>query len=295
MTPRAYRRALAAGLMVVLGWLPAAAAQAEERRYEGRTLSDWALLLQNPDPSAQRKAVEALRLGFDVQAVPVLNRAAETGDASVRIEAIRALAQIQPPAPETIATLSKAMRDTDPAIQRAAAAALGDVGAVSVLAQALKDPDKNVRRNAVRPLRRVVIRDRGSSDPAATRAVVTALADGLKDPDGGIRRAAASSLGAIGPEAVDAIPALAATTMDPDPSVRNATIEALGRIGSPAAVPVLVQALKNPRTGGLAIRALGNMGPAARGAIPALREFESQNGPSHSGEVEAAIKAIDRE
>ena len=209
MTPRAYRRALTVGLIVILGWLPAAAAQAEERRYEGRTLSDWAHLLQDPDPSAQRKAVEALRLGFDVQAVPVLNRAAETGDASVRIEAIRALAQIQPPAPETIATLSKAMRDTDPAIQRAAAAALGDVGAVSVLAQALKDPDKDVRRNAVRPLRRVVIRDRSPSDPATTRAVVTALADALKDPDGGVRRAAVSSLGAIGPEAVDAIPRLA--------------------------------------------------------------------------------------
>jgi HEAT repeat protein len=295
MTPRASRRALTAGLIVILGWMPAAAAQAEERRYEGRTLSDWAHLLQDPDPSAQRKAVEALRLGFDVQAVPVLNRAAETGDASVRIEAIRALAQVQPPAPETLATLSKAMRDTAPAIQRAAAAALGDVGAVSVLAQALKDPDKNVRRNAVRPLRRVLIRDRGSSDPATTRAVVTALADALKDPDGGIRRAAASSLGAIGPEAVDAIPSLAATTMDPDPSVRHATIEALGRIGSPAAVPVLVQALENPRTGSLAVRALGNMGPTARGAIPALREFQSQNGPSHSGEVEAAIKAIDRE
>jgi len=262
MTPRAYRRALTVGLIVILGWLPAAAAQAEERRYEGRTLSDWAHLLQDPDPSVQRKAVEALRLGFEVQAVPILNRAVETGGPSVRIEAIRALAQIQPPAPETIATLSKAMRDTDPAIQRAAAAALGDVGAVSVLAQALKDPDKDVRRNAVRPLRRVVIRDRSPSDPATTRAVVTALADALKDPD---------------------------------PSVRNATIGALGRIGSPAAVPVLVQALKDPRTGSLAVTALGNMGPTARGAIPALREFQSQNGPSHSGTVEAAIKAIDRE
>jgi HEAT repeat protein len=292
MTRKAHRRMLTVGLIVILGWLPAAAAQTEERRYEGRTLSDWAHLLQDPDPSAQRKAVEALRLGFEVQAVPVLNRAVETGGPSVRIEAIRALAQIQPPAPETLATLSKAMRDTDPAVQRAAAAALGDVGAVSALAEALKDPNKHVRRNAVRPLRRVVIRDRSAT---ATRAVVTALADALKDPDGGVRRAAASSLGAIGPEAVDAIPALAATTMDPDTSVRNATIEALGRIGSPAAVPVLVQALKDPRTGSLAVRALGNMGPAARGAIPALREFQSQNGPNHLGEIEAAIKAIDRE
>jgi HEAT repeat protein len=190
--------------------------------------------------------------------------------------------------------LSKAMRDADPAIQRAAAAALGDVGAVSVLAQALKDPDKDVRRNAVRPLRRVVTRGGSSGDPAATKAVVAALADALKDPDAGVRRAAASSLGALGPVAVDAIPSLAATTMDSDLSVRNATIEALGRMGSPAAVPVLVRALKDPQTASLAVRALGKMGPTARGAIPALREFQSQNGTSHS-EVEAAIKAIERE
>jgi len=294
MTPRAYRRALTVGLLVILGWLPAAAAHAEEPRYEQRTLSDWAHLLQDTDPSTQRKAVEALRLGFGAQAVPVLIRAVEKGSASVRIEAIGALAQIQPPAPETITTLSKAMRDTDPAIQRAAAAALGDVGAVSVLAQALKDPDSNVRRNAVRPLRRVVIRGRSSGDPAETKAVVTALADALKDPDREVRRAAANSLGALGPAAVDAIPSLAATTTDVDPSVRNATIDSLGRIGSPAAVPVLVQALKDPQTGSLAVKALGNMGPTARGAIPALREFQSQNGTSHS-EVEAAIKAIERE
>ena len=294
MAPRGYRRALIVGLLVILGWLPAAAAQAEEPRYEQRTLSDWAHLLQDTDPSTQRTAVEALRLGFGAQAVPVLNRAVETGGPSVRIEAIRALAQIQPPAPETITTLSQAMRDTDPAIQRAAAAALGDLGAVSVLAQALKDPDKDVRRNAVRPLRRVVIRDRSSSDPAATKAVVAALADALKDPDREVRRAAANSLGALGPAAVDAIPSLAATTTDVDPSVRNATIDSLGRIGSPAAVPVLVQALKDPETASLAVRALGSVGPAARGAIPALREFQSQNGTSHS-EVEAAIKAIERE
>ena len=292
MAPRGYRHALTVGLLVILGWLPAAAAQAEEPRYEQRTLSDWAHLLQDTDPSTQRTAVEALRLGFGAQAVPVLIRASEKGGPSVRLEAIRALAQIQPPAPETITTLSQAMRDTDPAIQRAAAAALGDLGAVSVLAQALKDPDNNVRRNAVRPLRRVVIRDR--SDPAATKAVVAALADALKDPDGAVRRAAASSLGALGPVAADAIPSLATTTMDSDPSVRNATIEALGRMGSPAAVPVLVQALKDPQTASLAVRALGNLGPTARGAIPALREFQLQHGTSHS-EVEAAIKDIERE
>src|SRR5262249_56218475 len=105
----------------------------------------------------------------------------------VRMEAIGALGKIQPPAPETLATLSKAMRDADPAIQRAAAAALGDVGAVSVLAQALKDPDRNVRRSAVRPLRRVVMRDGSSSDPAATRAVGPALADALNAPAGRVR------------------------------------------------------------------------------------------------------------
>src|SRR4029453_16632234 len=99
MTPRAYRRALRVRLIGLLGWLPAAAAQAEEPRYEQRTLSDWAHLLQDIDPSTQRKAVEALRLGFGAQAVPVLIRAVEKGSASVRLEAIGTLAQPQPPPP----------------------------------------------------------------------------------------------------------------------------------------------------------------------------------------------------
>jgi len=94
-----YLRALMVGLVLSLGWLPVASIQAQEQRYQGRTLSDWAGLLEDADPSTRLRAVDALRLGFGRQAVPVLIRAVEAGDRSVRIEAIRALGGIQPPCP----------------------------------------------------------------------------------------------------------------------------------------------------------------------------------------------------
>jgi len=218
MRSRKHRRTLALGLLVSLAWLPGLEAQAQEQRYEGRTFSDWTRLLEDPDPPTRLKAVEALRLGFGVQAVPALVHALGGAHPSVRREAIRALAAIQAAGPETIAALSNAMRNTDLAVRRAAASALGDVGAVAALVQTLKDPDSNVRLNAVRPLRRIITRPGNSADPATTKRVVAALADALKDTDTGLRRAAASSLGVIGPTAFDAIPALSEVTRDPDPS-----------------------------------------------------------------------------
>jgi len=40
---------------------------------------------------------------------------------------------------------------------------------------------------------------------------------------------------------------------------------------------------------------LAVMGPAARSALPALRELQSQGRASHSADVEAAIRTIERE
>jgi HEAT repeat protein len=121
---------------------------------------------------------------------------------------------------------------------------------------------------------------------------VAALADAAKDTDRDVRRAAASSLGVIGPAALDAVPALTQATTDPDPSVRGAAIETLGRIGGPSVVPALMQAMKDPRTGSLAIPALGLVGPAARDALPVLKNLRSQE-PSRDSEVETAIRAIE--
>jgi len=61
------RHALTLGLVLSLGWLPVAAIQAQGQLYQGRTLPDWAGLLEDADPSTRLRAVDALRLGFGLR------------------------------------------------------------------------------------------------------------------------------------------------------------------------------------------------------------------------------------
>ncbi len=89
------------------------------------------------------------------------------------------------------------------------------------------------------------------------------------------KKAAIDRLIAIGQPAV---PALILALGDDDPSMRAAAVYALGEIGPAAqqAIPALIEALKNPRIGRAAGLALGRIGPAA---IPALSRVlvESEN------------------
>ncbi len=153
---------------------------------------------------------------------PISSERSRTATASC--DAIRALASIKPAAPETLSALSRAMRDSDPGVRRTAAAALGELGAVTELPQALKDPDKEIRRNAVRPLRRIVVKPEGSAGPAATAAVIAAMAEALNDEDPAVRDAAVRSLGAIGPPARGALPTL--RQMRAQPTSRSRELDA---------------------------------------------------------------------
>jgi len=225
-----YWAPFALGLIIGLVWLPGLTALAQEAVYQGKNLSQWKVLLDQPDREGRLEAVRALGVGFGPQSVPVLINALADGDVAVRRETISALASIKPPAPEALSALAKSMKDPDPSVRRYAAAAMGDLGDVPALAQALKDPNKDVRRNAMRPLRRIVTQGATPSDSPKTKAAVAALAGVLKDPDADLRTAAARSLGIVGPAAADAIPALTEAAKDADPTVRGAAIEALRRV-----------------------------------------------------------------
>ena len=102
------------------------------------------------------------------------------------------------------------------------------------LAEALKDPDVEVRRSAVLSLSRI-----GPGAEPATSALVEAL----KDTDVEVRGPAAVALGRIGPKAAGVVPGLIALLKDSDHDVRGAAALALARIGNPAAsaVPALLE------------------------------------------------------
>jgi lysophospholipase L1-like esterase len=105
---------------------------------------------------------------------------------------------------------------------------------------------------------------------------VRALAAGLRRHDSpAVRMACAEALGALGPASRDAVPALFAALSDPSEIVRASSALALSRIDLGADdVPRLLEALGSSDSYVVAFAAwtLGNMGAAARPAVPALAQ-----------------------
>ena len=78
----------------------------------------------------------------------------------------------------------------------------------------------------------------------------------------------------MGEEAVDAVPALTLALQDLDPEVHQYVAWALGMIGKGAkdAVPVLIQALKDPEVRDSAAKALKKIGTPK--ALEAVKAYE---------------------
>jgi HEAT repeat protein/tRNA A-37 threonylcarbamoyl transferase component Bud32 len=125
---------------------------------------------------------------------------------------------------------------------------------------------------------------RGTADKENVHALIGAL----KDEDAGVRRSAAQALGECGPAVREATGPLIAALEDPDFWVGEAAADALRKItgtrepqrerrnqsrepsGVTPAVQNLLQAMQDPKSRWMAVVALGEMGSAAREAIPAL-------------------------
>ena len=135
---------------------------------------------------------------------------------------------------------------------------------VKALADALKDPDPDVRKNAALSLGRI--------GPKAESAV-PALIAALKDKSIDVRGASAVTLGRIGPGAKDAALPLAALLKDTHPDIRGAAALALARIGKGAkpAIPDLLKVAK----GDDPLSAVYARGAGAIGR---------QTGPAHRGD-----------
>ena len=222
-------------------------------------------------------------------------------DENGRCRAAFALGLLGRAAEVAVPALIGALKDEDREVRRNAAEALGQIGpaAVPALIKALKGQDGIPRLGAAEAL--------GKIGPAA----VPALIEALKGQDGVSRLGAAEALGKIGPAAEAAVPALIEALKDRDMWVRWAGAKALGQIGPAvgASVPALIGALKDEdmevRVG--AAMALGQIGPAAKASVPALiealkgedvfvhnhaAEALGQIGPDAKAAVPALIEAL---
>ena len=226
------------------------------------------LRLRVVDPSLLRqRAAEQLGVvpGQGATVVPALIAALEDDHLDVSSEIQRALRRIGPP---SLPALVAALRCPNARIRQRSAEVITDFGyaarsAVPALCSALKDPDEGVRSNAARAL--------GTTSGGEATAVA-ALILGLDDPVPAVRTAASGSLGTLGPLAKSATAALSRALSDRDAGGRVAAAKALWLVGGQPdrVVPVLIEALQDPRVRWQASFVLGEIGPGAGEAASAL-------------------------
>jgi HEAT repeat protein len=220
-------------------------------------------------------------------------------DLPITIAILVARAQAEGPAPAVIQALTSALKHQNADVRRAAAWALGKIGANALTAwpdldKLRGDADEKVRDTVGLAMGRIAKKAFGestqdddknwptpkdlfavASQPQDPDAAVKALAEALKDPDASVRQTAVQTLGRMGEKAVSAVPALAEVLKDKEVDVRGAAAMALGRMGKKAraAAPGLADLLADPErdvrcAAALALSRIGKEG--ASGAVPSL-------------------------
>ena len=233
------------------------------------------------------------------EAVPALVKSLKDKDARARCAAAEDLGQIGPPAVKAMPALVQALSDVDGFVPVCAAEALaridpGQKSWLPILVKALKHQDQAVRATAAESL--------GALGEISGPAVANLILALQSENAPAVRSIAASALARINREPRLVVPALARAMMDSSEEVRRSAGPALMRFGRHTSeiIPVLGQLLVDAeeqtgcdyalmclrwhqdkailpvgeallRSGwnGLA-EFLGDMGPAARKAVPAL-------------------------
>jgi HEAT repeat protein len=272
-------------------------------------------------------AIEKLDVREGVEALTDALRADKAD--KVREAAAAALGKAGGESRPAVQALAAALKDKHAGTTAAAAESLASMGesaraAAPALVETLKDQnaDRFARGFAAIALVRIGGPETGLAAPALTAtladakapvgvretsarllgqldsdavASVPTLARALEDSAVEIRRAAAGSLAQLGPLAKDALPQLKrAVEAEKDRGVRCSAIYALGGLGKDAAptVGLLAKCVKENHVEVrlAAIRALGNIGPAAVAAVdPTLLEAARE---SQKDVREAALDAI---
>ena len=249
-------------------------------------------LANDPEVSVRTSLAEAVAhlRGGATEAAAILSRLTRDTQASVRLAAVGALKTMGPAAVEAVPALVERLADEDLGVRREAARALARVGgarfdsAVAALADALRtSKDAGLREEAAHAL----------SEAGHNAAALAALLDALNDRDARVREEALHALGYMPATHADhVLPALRTGLRDTDESVRAAAVRAAARLGVPG-LSVLVEALLDSA---LIVRwwatvEIGNLGPSARDAVPALQRALQDEKP---GVREAAARALTR-
>jgi HEAT repeat protein len=227
-------------------------------------------------------------------AAPVLIKAIHDNDQAVISNAIDALASLGPKIVPRVA--NNGLKNKD--LQLYAVRVLAKIGpdakeAAPALAEALKDAEGEFRREV-----QYVLGLFGADSAPAVPELVTSLAS----DDDHVRNSAVYALGKIGPAAKAASAELRKLLTSDDEFVRFAATWALVRIDpkdtklAASAVPALIKGLSDERP---LVRAesastLGELGAAAKAALPELKKAADDDDANVSAAAKQAVEQINR-
>jgi HEAT repeat protein len=219
----------------------------------------------------------------DAAAIPVLLRGLNDPQAGIRRVSAEILGHV--PVPEAVSALIAALQDRDPSVQVEALASLGRAGdpaALQPVAGCLSDPEPEVRLAAI-----------GALSPLAAPGAEIAgyLEPLLSDPELLVRAQAAQVLCCSGDQA-QARQTLHALAADASPQVRARALEALGECGDESAFSLTAAALDDalPLVRNAAARGLVAINPGA--ALPYLVQHLKDEDASVRAALAEALGAI---
>jgi hypothetical protein len=221
-------------------------------------------------------------------------------DEEGRVLAVDSIADLGQNALPALDDLVKALSDENIRLRWHAARAIGRVGedAFPVLPKVialLKDADPIVVTQAAAAIAAIRADDNPTDLPAersqAYSEAVDALAAVTVHPDPRARRSALRAIGKLRPEPARLAALIDDQLADADPSVVMPALDSLADLGS-AAVPVLVESLKDPRSRYWATVALTEIGPEAASAAGALTAAALSGEPEERLQAMLALAAI---
>lgn len=240
---------------------------AEPKVGKDAAFEKWAGVKRKTD-SEYRDSLK--RLGLDSKEdIPFFASKIDSDDVHFRRAAVWGLALLgNQDVPTALPALLQAAKDIDPDVRGSAVSALGKIGAPpeQAIPAIVAVLEKDESRSAADAL--------GKFGPQAAPAIGP-LTKALGYKKSLTRASAAEALGKIGPAARSAAPVLRTRLKDEDENVRGSAARALWEVegtASPELIDVLVELLRTSETGiGLrAIETLGDIGPPAKKALPAL-------------------------
>lgn len=192
---------------------------------------------------------------------------------------------------EAVRVLAEALADPEAEVRELAAAGLAEFGpdaqiALPELIKAVQDENPVVRRRALRAI--------GFIGATAADDALPCLIAATEDDDEGVSMQAIATIGELGPAAAPAVPALMSAIWTGDVRRRAVAGVSLTSIGA-AAVPSLMQSLSHPagEVRAKAAHLLGRLGPAAAEARAALQGLLNDRDDATRAEAQAALKSIE--